>query len=435
MDNPTYNGKIICKCRRESTSRRFADVAYREITLRKAFHDWMADEPNPSKRISRSKRERSDAMRVMFDSQIFCHQRFGGIARYITSMTAEMAKLQGVTPLIVAPFHFNEYLERLPQRLVYGRRVRWLEGATPFAFAASAIPSRFVEKSFRPDIVHNTFYFPAHSVKGARRIFTVYDMIQEKYPLNTLGNPLIVRWKATCVRRADHVICISENTRRDVLDIYGISADRVSVTHLGYDNLGSLLSSESAAQFKIRVLRADAPFILFVGSRKGYKNFDALLRAYSESNWLRENFFLLCFGGGNFEAAERAAISRAGVADRVKYGGGSDADLANCYRHASVFVYPSLYEGFGIPPLEAMSLDCPVACSGNSSLPEVVGDAAETFEPTDADSIRAALESVLGSRTSHDALVERGRVRRQLFSWKSCAERTVDVYRTVLGHR
>jgi glycosyltransferase involved in cell wall biosynthesis len=393
----------------------------------------MADEQIPSSRIPQSKRGRSDAMRVMFDSQIFCHQRFGGIARYVTSMAAEMLKLQGVTPLIVAPFHFNEYLDRLPVRLVYGRRVRWLEGATPIAFAASAIPSRFVEKRFRPDIVHNTFYFPAHSVKGARRIFTIYDMIQEKYPLDTLGNPLIVRWKATCVRRADHVICISENTRRDVLDIYGISADRVSVTHLGYDDLGSLLSTESAAQFRIRVLGADAPFLLYVGSRKGYKNFGALLRAYSESSWLRGNFFLLCFGGGNFEAEETAAIARAGVADRVKYGGGSDADLANCYRHASVFVYPSLYEGFGIPPLEAMSLDCPVACSGNSSLPEVVGDAAKTFDPTDADSIREALECVLGSGSSLAALVERGRARRQLFSWKYCAERTVGIYRTLLG--
>jgi glycosyltransferase involved in cell wall biosynthesis len=372
-------------------------------------------------------------MRVMFDSQIFCHQRFGGIARYVTSIAAEMAKLQGIVPLIVAPFHFNEYLERLPQHLVYGRRVRWLEGATPFAFAASAIPSRFVERRFRPDIVHNTFYFPAHSVEGGRRILTVYDMIHEKYPRGALANPLIARWKATCIRRADHVICISENTRRDILDIYGISEDRVSVTHLGYDDLCPLLSAETAAQFKTRVLGTNTPFLLYVGVRRGYKNFGALLRAYSDSKWLRENFFLLCFGGGDFGAEERSAIAQAGVTDRIKYSGGSDAALASCYRHASLFVYPSLYEGFGIPPLEAMSLDCPVACSGNSSLPEVVGDAAKTFEPTDADSIRGALECVLGSSSSLAALVERGRTRRQLFSWKNCAQRTVSIYRSVLG--
>src|SRR5450631_429429 len=114
MANRTYNTKITCKCRCESTPLRFADVAYRETALSRAFHDWMADEQIPSSRIPQSKRGRSDAMRVMFDSQIFCHQRFGGIARYVTSMAAEMLKLQGVTPLIVAQFHFNEYLDRLP---------------------------------------------------------------------------------------------------------------------------------------------------------------------------------------------------------------------------------------------------------------------------------------------------------------------------------
>jgi glycosyltransferase involved in cell wall biosynthesis len=290
-----------------------------------------------------------------------------------------------------------------------------------------------MEMRFRPDIVHNTFYFPAHRVAGALRIFTVHDMIHEKYPRDALANPLIAHWKALCIRRADHVICVSENTRRDVIDIYGISAARVSVTHLGFDDLGALLSTETAAQFKARMLGADAPFLLYVGGRKGYKNFAALLCAYSGSNWLRENFFLLCFGGGNFTAEEKVAISRAGVADRVKYGGSSDPELANCYRHASILVYPSLYEGFGIPPLEAMSLDCPVACSGNSALPEVVGDAAKTFEPTDVNSIRSALECVLGSVSSLAAIVDHGRIRRQIFSWKHCAERTVGVYRTLLG--
>jgi len=371
----------------------------------------------------------------MFDSQIFCHQRFGGIARYITSMAVQMANLGGVTPLIVAPFHFNEYLEGLPPSLVHGRRIRWLEGATPIAFAASALPSRFVERRFRPDIVHGTFYFPAHDVAGARRIFTVHDMIHEKYHRDALANPLISRWKAECVRRADHVICVSDNTRRDVLEIYGISEDRVSVTHLGCGDLNSLVSEETAADYRLRVLGADVPFLLYVGARGGYKNFAALLRAYAASSWLRANFFVLCFGGGRLTGKELSAISEAGVADRVKHVAGSDADLAMSYCHASLFVYPSLYEGFGIPPLEAMSLDCPVACGSHSSLPEVVGDAAEMFEPTDADSIRASLESVLHSNSKMSGLVERGRIRTRLFSWKTCAERTVKIYRSVLDLR
>jgi glycosyltransferase involved in cell wall biosynthesis len=124
-------------------------------------------------------------------------------------------------------------------------------------------------------------------------------------------------------------------------------------------------------------------------------------------------------------------IARHGLSDNVRQTGGDDAALARCYRHAALFVYPSLYEGFGIPPLEAMSLDCPVACSNTSSLPEVVGDAAATFDPWDTDAMRAALESALNTLAARDALVERGRVQRQQFSWRRCAQETVSIYEEI----
>jgi glycosyltransferase involved in cell wall biosynthesis len=219
-----------------------------------------------------------------------------------------------------------------------------------------------------------------------------------------------------------------------LLATYDIPEERVSITHLGFDPLASLLSGESSRDFKVRVLGADAPYLLYVGSRVNYKNFRGLLDAYAASALLRANFFLLCFGGGEFTSAERAAISKGGVEGRVRFLAGSDAVLAASYAHASLFVCPSFYEGFGIPVLEAMSLDCPVACSNSSSLPEVVGDAAKLFDPADRDAIRGALESVLDSPSAATALRERGRIRRQLFSWRGCAENTLDVYRRVLNY-
>jgi glycosyltransferase involved in cell wall biosynthesis len=374
-------------------------------------------------------------LRVMFDPQIFCHQRFGGVSRYICNMALEMQHMAGVTPLIVAPFHFNEYLDQLPPSLVRGRRVRWLEGRTALAYGSSVLPGKIIARAFKPDIVHNTYYFPSKPPAGARGIVTIYDMIHERYPKYLAGSPLITRLKAASVASADHVICISENTRRDVLDIYDIPDERVSVTHLGFDPLATLLTGEPSTDFKVRVLGADVPYLLYVGSRATYKNVRGLLQAYAASAWMRNNFYLLCFGGGDFTGAERAAISEAGVDARVRYVGGSDAVLAACYAHAALFVCPSLYEGFGIPVLEAMSLDCPVACSNSSSLPEVAGDAARLFDPLDRDSIRSALESVLGSPSEATALKERGRVRRQRFSWRSCAENTVSIYRRVLNSR
>ncbi len=372
-------------------------------------------------------------LRVMFDSQIFCHQRFGGISRYVCNVALEMQRMGGVSPLIVAPFHFNEYLDQLPRSLVRGRRVRWLEGLTALAYGVSVLPGKLAARAFKPDVLHNTYYFPIKPPTGARGILTVYDMIHEKYPEHFVASPFIRRIKAASVAAADHVICISESTRRDLLATYDIPEERVSVTHLGFDPLRSLLKGESSGDFRARILGADAPYLLFVGSRVNYKNFQGLLDAYAASASLRMNCFLLCFGGGDFTGAERAAIFKAGVAGRVRHVGGSDAVLAACYAHASLFVCPSLYEGFGIPVLEAMSLECPVACSNSSSLPEVVGDAARLFDPLDRDSIRGALESVLESPSAAAALRERGRVRRQLFSWRNCAEKTMEIYRRVLS--
>jgi glycosyltransferase involved in cell wall biosynthesis len=385
------------------------------------------------KRVPSEPRPSGDRLRVMFDPQIFCHQRFGGISRYVCNIALEMHRMAGITPQIIAPFHFNEYLDQLPRSLVRGRRVRWLEGLTALAYGLSVLPGKIAARNFKPDILHNTYYFPIRPPSGSRGILTVYDMIHEKYPKYFAASPFITRIKAASVAAADHVICISESTRRDLLSTYDIPEERVSVTHLGFDPLGSLLSGESSSDFKVRVLGADAPYLLYVGSRVNYKNFGGLLDAYAASASLRANFFFLCFGGGDFTRAERAAISKAAVEGRVRFLGGSDAVLAACYTHASLFVCPSFYEGFGIPVLEAMSLDCPVACSNSSSLPEVVGDAARLFDPADRDSIRSALESVLGSPSVATALKERGRIRGQLFSWRSCAENTMDIYRRVLN--
>ena len=378
-------------------------------------------------------RRRDKPVRVMFDSQIFCHQRFGGVSRYVCSTALEMQGITGVSPLIVAPFHFNEYLDRLPSSLVRGRRVRWLEGRTALAYGMSVLPGKLAARAFKPDVVHNTYYLPVKPPTGACGVVTIYDMIHEQYPKYFAASPLITRLKAASVAAADHVICISESTRRDVLATYDIPAERVSVTHLGFDPLGSLLTGEPSSEFKIRVLGTDAPYLLYVGSRVNYKNFEGLLAAYSTSAYLRSNFFLLCFGGGGFTGAEQGAISEARVEGRVKYLGGADDLLAASYAHASLFVCPSFYEGFGIPVLEAMSLDCPVACSNSSSLPEVAGDAAKLFDPADRGSIRSALESVLDSPNAATALKERGRTRRELFSWRHCAENTVDIYRRVLN--
>jgi len=374
-------------------------------------------------------------MRVNFDSQIFCSQTVGGISRYFASLAKEMKTFPSVHPQIYAPYHCNEYLSALPKTLVRGKHVSNTHIPALGLRAASLLGAALWQRYSPSDILHRTYYYPFCHLPGpATNIVTVHDMIHEKYSQHFSRHDPIAGWKKRAVTKADRIICVSENTRKDLLEHYEtVSPDRVCVTHLGFDALGDLLTDEPASSFRTRTLGADLPYLLFVGHRAGYKNFAGLLQAYDTSPWLHQNFALLCFGGGAFTPTEQALIANSPASQRIQHMGGSDAVLATCYRHAALFVYPSLYEGFGIPPLEAMSMDCPVACSNTSSIPEVVGDAAAFFDPSSVDSMRFTLETVLNSSAVSADLVHRGKVRRMQYSWRQCAEQTVDIYRATLA--
>jgi glycosyltransferase involved in cell wall biosynthesis len=363
-------------------------------------------------------------MKVIYDTQIFAEQEFGGISRYFCSLAAELVRLPDAEVRIVAALHVNGYLKELGRGIAAGLYVRRLPKTGRMIKALGGALFEPVAAMMRPDIVHETYYSP-RSTYGGRvpHVLTVYDMIHERFPGSFAVNDPVASYKASAVHRADHIFCISENTRRDLLEIHNLPEDRITVTYLGYDALA--VSSLTAAE-----LVGDSPYLLHVGGRQGYKNFDGLLRAYAASNWLHTNFRVVCFGGGAFSALEKGLIAELGLSDaQVMQMGGADDRLAALYRSAAAFVYPSMYEGFGIPPLEAMSLDCPVICSNTSSIPEVVGDAGEYFDPANTASIREALERVLQSGARRNRLVELGRVRCKLFSWERCAQETMAVYR------
>ena len=254
-------------------------------------------------------------------------------------------------------------------------------------------------------------------------ILTVYDMIHEKFLEHGSRLDTTRRDKSLAVKRANHIICISEHTRQDLVELLDVDPAKTSVVYPGY----SLMSNNTPVQ---RSIKHDRPYILYVGNRGSYKNFDGLLQAYANSPMLRNDFDLICFGGGKFTAAERNRFHRLGLGmDAIHHAHGSDLILADCYRGAKAFIYPSLYEGFGLPPLEAMNFDCPVVCSKTSSIPEVVGDAGEYFDPHDIDSIRTAIERVVSDDALRNGLILKGKARLGVFSWQRCAKETLDVYR------
>jgi len=365
-------------------------------------------------------------MKIIYDSQIFAQQEFGGISRYICALASQMSRVPGVDVKIVAPLHINQYLKDANRAIVTGFHVRRLPKTARIIKAMSAALCGSVSRMMRPDLVHETYYAARPLCRSnAPHVLTVYDLIEERFPDSFGADYPVAQLKKSAVNRADHIFCISENTRRDLCELHSLPEERLTVTYLGYDALPQ-------TGLQAQVLVGDAPYILHVAGRRGYKNFDGLLRAYAASPWLSGNFRLVCFGAGALSADERGLMAGLGLsATQVIHVGGGDDRLAALYKGAAAFVYPSKYEGFGIPPLEAMSLDCPVICSNTSSIPEVVGESGEYFDPYEVDSIMSSIERVLQSSARREELVCLGRERCKRFSWERCAQETLAVYQSL----
>ncbi|MGV7698947.1 glycosyltransferase family 4 protein [Mycobacterium kansasii] len=378
----------------------------------------------PDERCRQGNGGRRALMKVAFDHQIFAIQRYGGVSRYFFELASRLPADTVSEVSVVAPFYINAYLAADSARgFTHGKYLPYtFKGAPVLVELANQFAAPFAWSNSDADILHETWHPFKPVGKARRRVVTIFDMIHElfKPPMAKLA----IAAKRASVNRADHVICVSESARDDLVRLYGIDPARTSVVHLAC----SLPVQANTATVDSGGRR---PSLLYVGRRGGYKNFATLLRAYSSSPVLRD-FELIAFGGPPFLRDEQKEISRLGVTDRVRFESGSDEELAARYRTAAAFVYPSQYEGFGIPPLEAMSQGCPVVCSNAGGIPEVVGDAGVFFDPDNPEELRTVLERVVTMETLRADLRERGYARLPAFSWDKNAAETARIYREIL---
>jgi len=365
-------------------------------------------------------------VKVAFDYQIFMNQSFGGISRYITRL-AQGLNLLGDDARIVAPLHRNRYLTGESGGIVSGREFK---NYPPKSSRMISIANRVLSKRemmrFQPDIIHETYYSKRPvAVQGAARIITVHDMIHEKFSSCFSRRDSTSANKRTSVSRADHILAVSQSTKNDLCELLNVPSDKVSVVHLGFNVFPMPCSNVTTAHDK-------RPFLLYVGNRGGYKNFEGLLKAVASNFSLYTDFDIVAFGGGLFNDREAELISSLGFrSGAVQQIGGDDEVLGALYRTASAFIFPSLYEGFGLPPLEAMAHDCPVVTSNTSSMPEVVGNAGEYFDPADIDAQADAIGRVVFDQDRRAELIAEGRDRLNHFSWERCAFETRNVYQQV----
>ncbi len=361
-------------------------------------------------------------MRVTFGSDILHRQQYGGISRYVVELACGLKRLGLADVNINAFAYLNHYLHdqaaELQHRGLYvPYRIRGL-GPT-----ISHVQNWINAVHFKPtDLVHLTYYgVDILSSCRAKSVATFYDMIHERY----MPDPIFSTQKRKAYEASDHCIAISHATKRDMVEFLGADPDRISVVHLAANGSPRPQQADNVSKS-----RAD---LMWIGRRSDYKNFDSFARAFARTRACRDGVRIVCAGGSAFTPQERSQWQSLGIreAQVVRVSPGDD-ELDAMYRRVLALVYVSKFEGFGLPPLEAMTAGCPVIASTGGSLPEVVGDGGLLCEPEDIDAIANAIDQVVYYESLRKRLVIDGYERAKLFSWERCARETHDVYRKLM---
>ena len=366
-------------------------------------------------------------MRVLYDHQVFSLQDAGGASRYHFELIRNLQGLDEIAIEVLLGLNGSVMPIRSLQQArtrVLGRRTTMQPGLPRYAInellSAVAAPLQG-----QVDIYHPTLYRALPWVRRRGVVVTHHDCTHERFPHLFPNAASIMGTKRKLFAHADAILCVSAFSQRDLLHFYDIPEDKTHVVHHGFAHLGLI---ESGVETR-------PPYVLYVGSRASYKNFGLLLEAFSRSG-LAGSYRLLAVGGGAFTAQEQqqiASLELTGLIALIPKA--DDATLARAYRDAALFVYPSLYEGFGFPPLEAMSLGCPVLVNRTSSLPEICGEAAFYFDSTDPEELAQRLQSIVEDEAGLAGKRKLGERQVKLYDWSRCAQGTLAVYRRVAGEK
>ncbi len=369
-------------------------------------------------------------MKIFFDHQAFSLHNHGGVSRYFCELIDGINQTTNDGAYLPLLFSNNIHLQEkgfvtkpFLSNYQFNRKVRVLYQLNKYY----TLP---LLKKTDYDILHPT-YFDSYFMPYRKRkplVVTFHDMIHEKFAHQfeelTRDRGIIER-KRQLAQQADRIIAVSESTKQDIVDLLNINPEKIDVVYHG-----SSFSEEPDSSANESVT-ASQPYLLYVGSRKVYKNFDGFLKIIHPI-LKQHKLKLICAGGGSFSGEERAQIQSLGIGHLVEQQNIDDQILRRLYQQAVAFVYPSLYEGFGIPILEAFDSNCPCIISRCSSFPEVAGDAALYVDFSDFDSVADAVERVLHDTFLRADIVRQGRERLAKFSWKTTVEKTLDVYHSLV---
>jgi len=350
-----------------------------------------------------------------------------GVANYIRSLIQALSRVDSENEyLVIVPSESACHVQGLSERFYVEvgpgdpkRRIVWEQTVLPWKLKQNGI-----------DVYHGPA-FAAPLLKTCRQVVTVHDTTFRLTPKeHALRRRLYLGLMVPAmVRRCDRMIAVSNSTKADVLDLEGAREEKIEVVPLGVDERFAPMHCKKQLENVRKKYGLPDRFILFVGVIEPRKNLERLVEAYVASSVYHEFGLVLAgsLGWGYSNLLDK--VNRVGIKERIHMPGYvADADLPTLYSAASAFVYPSLYEGFGLPVLEAMACGTPVITSCVSSLPEVAGRAAVLIDPQNTSEIASALCRVLSDRTFAGELSALGRERAKLFNWEQTARESLAVY-------
>lgn len=362
-------------------------------------------------------------IRVLYDSQIFDYQILGGISRYFCEI---IKKIQIPSELSV---HYSNNYHLYDLNL---NRDKFCKRNILFDSLVSDIRKinlEFTKKRLQSTpsyIFHPTYYDPYFFEYIGKNpyVITVHDMIYEKFPQFFTEASLIIQQKQKVITNANRIIAISENTKKDIVEILGVDPEKIDVI---YHGTNIKLAQESSFE------KLPKRYLLYVGARYSYKNFERFLRAFSILEKNDQDLSLICTGS-LFNFSEKKLIEELDIHDKIFQIQVSDVALGELYANAELFIFPSIYEGFGLPILEAYACHCPIALSYSSCFPEIAGDAAAYFDPYSIDDIANTISSIIYDFTKRTELITRGNERIKLYSWQKTANETVKIYKNMISN-
>lgn len=371
-------------------------------------------------------------MKVLFDYQAFVIQKYGGISRYYAEMIQLLTLKRNLTIKLSLLTSDN-----LNLKIVDKFQIPNILGETKFPGKRTVIVqlnkvnSLIAIISGKYDVFHPTYYdsYFLNYLNKKPFVLTVHDTIHERFryqfPILEEEKPYVLD-KRKLINAAAKIIAVSHCTKTDLIKFYGTDPDKIEVVHLSYTQTVNNNNIQSKFYFD-----SSLAYLLFVGHRSVYKNFEFTIVTIA-SYIKKHGYLFVCAGGPPFTVAEKSLISSLNIDHLVIYQPINDVSLNQLYSKARVFIFPSLFEGFGLPVLEAMSNYCPCLLSNGGSLPEVGGEAAIYFNPEDGQSLIQALELIMENSRLRKSLVELGAKRVRDFSWQKTSDRTYEIYKSLV---